>query len=94
MKLARATLNGGAGMIVHVVDREQRTCPAFRKWEALCGRLPGGGVTRMGQRRSRWRNVGLCATDSPVINCPKCLARLAAMGVDPEKVPAEKETRR
>ena len=86
MKLKRATLNGGAGMVVHVVDAAQRTCPAFRKFEAICGRVPGGGKTRMGAKRSRWRQVGICATDSHVINCPKCLKKLATMGIDPEEI--------
>jgi hypothetical protein len=86
MKLKRATLNGGAGIVVHVVDIGQRRCRAFPKLEALCGKTPGGGVTNMGKRRSRWREVGICATDSPVINCEKCLTKLTEMGINPNSV--------
>jgi hypothetical protein len=86
MKLQMQTLNGGAGMVVHIVDREQKTFPGHRKLEALCGRTPGGGTTRMGSRRSRWRQVGICATDSPEINCEKCLKVLADKGVSLDEV--------
>lgn len=87
MKLARGTLNGAAGIIVHVVDVDQRPSQESPKVTALCGRSPGGGTTRMGRLRSRWRIVGICVSDSPVINCQACLTRLVEMGVDPEKVP-------
>jgi len=86
MKLKQATLNGGAGIVVHVIDKEQKRCKAFPKIEALCGRTPGGGSTTMGRRRSRWRQVGICPTDTPTINCTKCLKSLAAMGIEPNDV--------
>ena len=79
-KLVRRTLNGGAGMVVHVVDRCQPTGP---KVEALCKRIPGGGKTRMGRLRSRWRQVG--PMDSHV-NCTKCLSMLAELGISPDDV--------
>jgi len=82
MQLKRATLNGGAGMVVHAIDMDQPRCRAFSKLEALCGKMPGGGKTAMGARRSRWRQVGICPTDSPVVNCDKCLTKLEALGVD------------
>jgi hypothetical protein len=82
MQLKRATLNGGAGMVVHLIDMDQPRCRAFPKLEALCGKLPGGGTTKMGAKRSRWRQVGVCPTDSPTINCDKCRKRLAELGVD------------
>jgi hypothetical protein len=88
MKLIRATLNGGAGMVVHVVDKEQRMGPGHRRMEALCGRIPGGGTTNMGARRSRWRQVGICPTDSPEINCEKCRKKLAEHGIVAEDVTA------
>ena len=87
MKLKQMTLNGGAGIVVHAVDRDQKTCPGHRKLEALCGRAPGGGTTRMGAGRSRWRQVGICASDTPRINCEKCLKKLAELDINPESVP-------
>jgi len=86
MKLRQMTLNGGAGILVHAVDREQKTCRAFPKKEALCGRVPGGGKTRMGASRSRWRQVGICASDTNRINCEKCLKKLEELNIDPESV--------
>lgn len=86
MRLRWATLNGVAGIVVHVIDLDQPRCPAFPKLEALCGRLPGGGTTKMGARRSRWRRVGIAATDSPVINCKKYLVRLSELSIDPDTV--------
>ena len=71
-------------MVVHAVDREQKTYPGDRKLKALCGRQPGGGTTRMGSKRSRWRRVGTCPTDSPVVNCEKCLKKMKELGVTEE----------
>lgn len=68
-------------MVVHVIDMDQRRC-RFSKLEALCRKTPGGGKTAMGARRSHWRQVGICSTDSPVVNCKKCLKKLASLGVD------------
>ena len=69
MNISVVRLNGGAAIVIHYLDRDQRRIPPSAPMEALCGRTPGGGTTTMGRRRSRW--VG-CVPDETV-NCAKCL---------------------
>lgn len=59
----------GAGIIVHVVDSDESVFDDFTP--ALCGAKPSG--------RSGWTDYEYMKLATPVVNCPKCLAKLAAL---------------